>query len=99
MWSFTKKRLGDVLLESGTITHAQLEEALSSQKASGMKLGELLVAKGYVTKRKIIQVLEKQLNIPVHALITMQDLMDYLKKNNRSDDLAKMQAYREKYGV
>lgn len=46
-----------------------------------------------------IQEVEKQLNIPVHALITMQDLMDYLKKNNRSDDLAKMQDYREKYGV
>ena len=46
-----------------------------------------------------IQEVEKQLNIPVHALITMQDLMDYLKNNNRSDDLAKMQDYREKYGV
>ncbi len=46
-----------------------------------------------------IQEVEQQYNIPVHALMTMQDLMEYLKKNNRSDDLARMQDYRAMYGV
>lgn len=46
-----------------------------------------------------IQEVEQQYNIPVHALITMQDLMEYLKKNGQNDDLARMQSYREQYGV
>jgi orotate phosphoribosyltransferase len=46
-----------------------------------------------------IQEVEKQLNIPVHALMTMQDLMEYLKKNGQTEDLARMQSYREQYGV
>ncbi len=46
-----------------------------------------------------IQEVEQQYNIPVHALITMSDLMDYLKKQNKLDDLAKMQAYRAQYGI
>ena len=46
-----------------------------------------------------IQEVEKEFGIPVHALITMADLMAYLEQNNRADDLAKMQDYRAKYGI
>lgn len=46
-----------------------------------------------------IQEVEQTLNIPVHALVTMQDLMGYLAKNNQQQALADMQAYREKYGI
>ncbi len=46
-----------------------------------------------------IQEVEKQYNIPVHALMTMQDLMDYLNQHNQTDDLARMQDYRAKYGI
>lgn len=64
VWSFAKKRLGDILVESDVITQSQLDEALSDQKISGRKLGEILISKGYVTRKKIIEVLEVQLNIP-----------------------------------
>ncbi len=45
--------LGDKLVASGTITQAQLDEALKEQAASGKKLGEVLVAKGYCTQAQI----------------------------------------------
>lgn len=64
VWSFARKRLGDILLETGLITQSQLSEALADQKNSGKKLGEILVSKGYITKKSIIEVLEVQLNIP-----------------------------------
>lgn len=64
MWSFSRKRLGDILLETGLITQSQLSEALADQKNSGKKLGEILVSKGYITRKSIIEVLEVQLNIP-----------------------------------
>ena len=42
---------------------------------------------------------QKELEIPVHALITMKDLMDYLEAKGEKEALANMQAYREKYGI
>jgi orotate phosphoribosyltransferase len=45
-----------------------------------------------------IQEVQKELEIPVHALITMKDLMDYLDAKGEKA-LANMQAYREKYGI
>ena len=46
-----------------------------------------------------IQEVQKELEIPVHALITMKDLMDYLDAKGEKEALANMQAYREKYGI
>lgn len=57
------KRLGDMLIEAGYITPAQLEEALKVQKASGKRLGETLNDIGLVAEKDIIDVLCLQLGI------------------------------------
>ncbi|MDQ2085281.1 ATPase, T2SS/T4P/T4SS family [Herbivorax sp. ANBcel31] len=59
-----RKKLGDLLTESGIISKEQLETALSLQKSTGKKLGEVLISEGMVTQEEIIQVLEFQLGIP-----------------------------------
>jgi len=59
-----RKRIGDILVESGLISKAQLEQALQEQKGTGMKLGDLLIARGYITEQQKIEVLEFQLGIP-----------------------------------
>lgn len=59
-----RMRLGDLLISVGKLSQDQLENALKVQKATGKKLGELLVDEGYVTERDIIQVLEFQYGIP-----------------------------------
>ncbi len=38
-----KLRLGDLLVNSRTITEEQLDKALSLQKGTGRKLGEVLI--------------------------------------------------------
>ncbi|GLH64774.1 ATPase, T2SS/T4P/T4SS family [Parageobacillus sp. G301] len=58
-----RKRLGDLLVEAGLITEAQLEEALK-EKAPGQKLGDALLQRGYITEQQLIEVLEFQLGIP-----------------------------------
>lgn len=58
-----RKRLGDLLVEAGLITEAQLQEALQ-QKAPGQKLGDALLQRGYITEQQLIEVLEFQLGIP-----------------------------------
>ena len=42
----------------------QLEAALAEQKQSGRKLGQVLVAKGYLSEDQLLHFLARQLNIP-----------------------------------
>lgn len=58
-----RKRLGDLLVEAGLITTAQLEETLAD-KSPDEKLGDALITKGYITERQLIEALEFQLGIP-----------------------------------
>lgn len=59
-----RKRLGDLLVESGLLTEEKLKEALRLQKTSGKKLGEVLTDEGIISEGQIIEVLEFQLGIP-----------------------------------
>lgn len=58
-----RKRLGDLLLESGLITDEQLKLALA-EKRKGQRLGDALLERGYITEQQLIEVLEFQLGIP-----------------------------------
>lgn len=64
MVSRNRKGLGDILLDSGILTLAQLEEALQKQKTNGKKLGELLIDDGIINEQQLIEALEYQLKIP-----------------------------------
>ena len=37
--------------------------------------------------------------MPVLALVTMDDIIDYVAKHGSQDELAQMQAYRAEYGI
>lgn len=58
-----KRRLGEILVIANKINQAQLDEALKIQKEEGMKLGEVLVEKGFVTEYDIIHAIEQQIGI------------------------------------
>ncbi|MHC1685746.1 MAG: GspE/PulE family protein [Clostridiaceae bacterium] len=58
-----KKRLGDILVESGKITVEQLDETLSQQKITGKKIGEILIEQKLVTQEELMEVLEQQTGI------------------------------------
>lgn len=57
------KRLGDVLLEAGYITQAQLDDALSKHRATKRRVGEVLVDEGVISEAEVIQALQMQLGI------------------------------------
>lgn len=59
----TRKRLGDLLVESGLITEEQLQSALKD-KGKSQRLGDILLQKGYITEQQLIEALEFQLGIP-----------------------------------
>ena len=56
-------RLGEILVEAGVITHAQLEQALASQHASGDRLGKVLVSRGLTTQEAISKAVAGQMGI------------------------------------
>lgn len=58
-----KVRLGDLLVEAGSITQEQLMNALEKQKKNGMKLGVTLVDEGIITEDDIAEALSRQLGI------------------------------------
>ena len=45
-----KKKIGDLLIDTGLITHDQLNEALEIQKTNGGKIGNILIENNYVTE-------------------------------------------------
>lgn len=59
------KKLGELLVETGLITQDQLDLALKeAQEQKGVRLGSVIVKKGYATDIDIAQTLSFQLNIP-----------------------------------
>jgi len=58
-----RKRLGEILIDGGLISDAQLEEALSELKSSGLKLGEYLTHNGIVSENAIVDAIASQMNL------------------------------------
>ena len=59
-----KKQLGELLIERGVVTRAQLEKALQVQKEKGGLLGQILVVLGYTKEEEIAQALTVQYGFP-----------------------------------
>ncbi len=57
-------RLGEILLKTGAITDAQLQEALEDQARHKRPIGETLLALGFVTDEVMRQALGAQLHVP-----------------------------------
>lgn len=64
-----KKKLGEILLDSGVITAEQLKKALAEQKETKQRLGKTLVELGFIEEKDMVMALAKQLGIP-HLDIT-----------------------------
>lgn len=58
------KKFGDILVESRLLTQKQLEQALDLQKKTGLRLGQVLVAQGWVTDLDVAGAIAQQLGLP-----------------------------------
>ncbi|MBC7331918.1 MAG: Flp pilus assembly complex ATPase component TadA, partial [Synergistetes bacterium] len=63
-----RKKLGELLVEAGAITQAQLARALEEQKRTGERLGAILAKQGVISDKDIASVIAKQLGIPFISL-------------------------------
>jgi hypothetical protein len=67
-------RLGEILVSVGTITRAQLDDALRKQALSQKKLGEILVEEGYAEQQHIDKGIHIQQKLVQAALVTVISL-------------------------
>lgn len=58
-----KKRLGEMLLERGLLTHESLMQALKDQKKSELKLGQYLIKNGLVSENDLVETISSQTGI------------------------------------
>ena len=59
------KRLGDILLELNLVSAEDLDRAVEEQKRTGQMLGAVLVRLALVEERTLLDVLHKQLGLPL----------------------------------
>lgn len=58
-----RRRLGEVLLASGAITRAQLDEALAYARRTRQRLGGALVQKGHLSEAQLVTALSESLGL------------------------------------
>lgn len=59
-----KQKFGEILVEMGAITVAQLKQALDIQRQTKKRTGEILLELGIITEEVLIAALGKQLGTP-----------------------------------
>lgn len=89
----------DDVITAGTA----MREVIAMLKDAGANVCGVLIALDRKEKGQsdtsAIQELAKSENIPVQALVTLDDVIQYLADKGETDTLEKMQAYRQQYGV
>ena len=65
-------RIGDLLIAEGLIAREQLDQALTEQRSSGMRLGYLLVKMGFIQELEITKMLARQYRVPAVDLSKFQ---------------------------
>jgi type IV pilus assembly protein PilB len=58
-----KKKIGEILVESGLITGEQLSNALIMQKGKNKRIGKILIEMGFVNEIQVAETLSKQLSL------------------------------------
>jgi type IV pilus assembly protein PilB len=64
----SRKRIGDLLIEKGLITTAQLNDALKIQSQTGRKIGNILVENSIISEPQLIETISERLKIPLLSL-------------------------------
>ena len=75
----SRRKLGELLIESGLLTIENLKDALEAQKNTGKRLGEVLIDMKIISEEEMAFSLAMQLKIP------FIDLIDYSIKNDVID--------------
>ena len=80
----SNKRIGDLLVEGKVITSSQLQIALEVQHQEGGRLGEILIRQGLIKSDALLELLSKQLGVPIVDLkgrVIKQEVRDLVPEH------------------
>ncbi|WFF39018.1 orotate phosphoribosyltransferase [Moraxella nasibovis] len=89
----------DDVMTAGTA----VREVVGILQNAGASLAGIVIALDRKEKgqdeRSAVQQIQDDFGVPVHGLVSIDDIIEFLKAKGETEHLAKMQAYREQYGV
>lgn len=68
----TRRKLGEILVQSGVIDDLQLQAALEEQRRTQELLGEVLVRRGFATETQIVQIIAEQFSVPYLGAVQIE---------------------------
>jgi orotate phosphoribosyltransferase len=96
---------GEVLIVDDVITAGTaIRESIDIIRAAGARPAGVLLAldrqeRAPQSRLSAVQQIRDHYGIPVIAVVSLADLMHHISLQGRKDDLLRMQAYREQYGL
>jgi len=96
---------GDVLIVDDVITAGTaIRESIDIIRAAGAQPAGVVLAldrqeRAPDSRLSAVQEVRQQYGIPVIAVVNLAELMHHISLHGRGDDLARMQGYRERYGL
>jgi orotate phosphoribosyltransferase len=96
---------GGVLIVDDVITAGTaIRESVDIIRGAGARPAGVLLAldrqeRAPESRLSAVQEVRDRYGIPVVSVVTLADLMDHVSLQGRKDDLLRMQAYRERYGL
>ena len=85
-----KSRLGQLLIDKGLVTAAQLDSAIKLQLTGNKRLGEIFIEQGVLTERQLNKALKKQTNLRLTATLVAALLSPF---QMASADINRQQAH------
>jgi len=76
------ERLGEILLKHGKLTVSQLEEIIKDQETSGRPLGELILARGLMSRSELLTALDWQHKADRVIIDSLTELINSPKKRD-----------------
>lgn len=89
----SRMKFGEILLQAGVITEADLSSALFAQIRSGMALGRILEDLGLISDRDIVDILARQFNLPVIDTIQEASVSETILDLIDCDDALRMMVF------
>ena len=74
-----RKFLGEILVDTGKVSSADLERALQLQQGNRERLGKLLIDLGVIAERDLLAALSQQLEVPVIESVQFPSLAPEIK--------------------
>ncbi len=83
-----RAKIGEILVEQGLVTQAQLDQAMNVAKGAGKRLGDTLVEMGFVKDEQFAKALARQYDLK-YVDLSSQEALDSLNFDLIPEDLIK----------